>query len=246
MANNAADKWSEADTTLFLELGDYFIPEREHQFDCFSALVPTHVAHPRIVEIGCGEGVLADALLQAHPQTRYCGLDGSDAMRRTASGRLAKYGPRAELRGFDLHDAGWRQFPWHPDMIVSSLVIHHLDGPAKRQLFADLHQVLSAGGVLAIADIVLPATSPGLRLAAASWDEAVLERSERLEGSRVAFERFEDLDWNLFKDPASDPADQPSSLFDQLKWLAEAGFVNVDVHWMKAGHALFSGQKAGV
>jgi hypothetical protein len=28
---------------------------------------------------------------------------------------------------------------------------------------------------------------------------------------------------------------------EQIDWLRLVGFVNVDVHWMKAGHAIFSG-----
>ena len=37
--------------------------------------------------------------------------------------------------------------------------------------------------------------------------------------------------------------DHPSRLFDQLKWLEQAGFADVDVYWMLAGHALFGGRK---
>jgi hypothetical protein len=33
-------------------------------------------------------------------------------------------------------------------------------------------------------------------------------------------------------------------LLDQLKWLEGAGFVDVDVYWMRAGHAIFGGRKA--
>lgn len=42
---------------------------------------------------------------------------------------------------------------------------------------------------------------------------------------------------------APDPIDQPSALFDQIKWLEAAGLTSVDVHWLKAGHAIFSGFK---
>ncbi len=42
-----------------------------------------------------------------------------------------------------------------------------------------------------------------------------------------------------------DPIDKPSRLFEQLIWLEQAGFLDVDVHWMKAGHAIFGGRKAG-
>lgn len=35
----------------------------------------------------------------------------------------------------------------------------------------------------------------------------------------------------------------PSRLLDQLKWLEEAGFQQVDVYWMQAGHAIYGGEK---
>ena len=60
-----------------------------------------------------------------------------------------------------------------------------------------------------------------------------------------AFEFFQDDTWNYYSDPAPDPIDQPSALLDQLKWLEAAGLRNVDVHWLKAGHAIFSGVKPG-
>jgi tRNA (cmo5U34)-methyltransferase len=38
--------------------------------------------------------------------------------------------------------------------------------------------------------------------------------------------------------------DQPARLYDQLRWLEQAGFCDVDVFWMQAGHAIFGGRKA--
>ena len=45
-----------------------------------------------------------------------------------------------------------------------------------------------------------------------------------------------------YPDP-SDTIDKPSTLFEQLTWLAQAGFAEVDVYWVQAGHALFGGRK---
>ena len=42
------------------------------------------------------------------------------------------------------------------DLVVSALAIHHLDGAAKRALFALVHDRLGAGGVFAMADVVFP------------------------------------------------------------------------------------------
>lgn len=41
-----------------------------------------------------------------------------------------------------------------------------------------------------------------------------------------------------------DPVDKPSRLMDQLLWLEQAGWRDVDVYWMRAGHAMFGGRKA--
>ena len=66
-------------------------------------------------------------------------------------------------------------------------------------------------------------------------------RALHLDGSLAAYERFHQLGWNLYRHP--DPMDQPSRLFEQLRWMEAAGFRDVDVHWMKAGHAIWSGRK---
>jgi len=35
----------------------------------------------------------------------------------------------------------------------------------------------------------------------------------------------------------------PSTLFDQMLWMAQAGMTAIDVHWLRAGHAIFSAMK---
>ena len=62
-------------------------------------------------------------------------------------------------------------------------------------------------------------------------------------GDERAFARFEAERWNYFADPAPDPIDKPSPLARQLAWLEEAGLVRADVHWLHAGHAIFSARK---
>ena len=59
----------------------------------------------------------------------------------------------------------------------------------------------------------------------------------------AALARFRDEKWNYYADPDAHPIDQPSPLFDQLTWLAAAGFEAVDVYWMKAGQAIYGGRK---
>ncbi len=113
----------------------------------------------------------------------------------------------------------------------------------SRALFRDVYAMLADGGVFIIADMIEPATSAGRRIAADAWDEVVRQRSMELDGSTAALDFFLGEGWNTYRYFDPDDIDHPSRLFDQLKWLEQTGYVDLDVHFMHAGHALFSGWK---
>jgi hypothetical protein len=54
---------------------------------------------------------------------------------------------------------------------------------------------------------------------------------------------FEERGWNYYRLPGPDPFDKPSSVAEHLNWLHEAGFVEVDVVWMYAGHTVFTARR---
>jgi tRNA (cmo5U34)-methyltransferase len=237
-------QWGQDDSISFLEYGKFFVPDREVQIDHFVRLIPPAVDNAHIVEIGCGEGLLAAAVLEAHPNVTYSGLDGSTMMLDHAKRRLAPYGTRFEAREFQLAGRDWRQFRVPVHAFISSLVIHHLDGEQKRVLYGDLLSQLAPSGALLIADLTLPTTREGRLMAARAWDDAVRQRSLQLSGSLGPFEAFCAMGWNYYSNPAEDPIDRPSGIFHQLQWLEDVGFKDVDVFWMRAGHALFGGRKS--
>lgn len=98
--------------------------------------------------------------------------------------------------------------------IVSALAIHHLADKRKRSLLADAHALLEPGGVIANLDLVRPASS--------AQHDRFHEAIGRREG---------------------DPSDRLAPLCDQLAWLREAGFVEVDCHFKWLEMALMIGVK---
>lgn len=243
--------WDEADSREFLDGGRFFVPDREEQIAAICSLVPEPPAGggpAHLVELCCGEGLLCAALLRSFPGCRVHALDGSPAMLEASRRAAAEASPgdpagRFDAALFDLADRSWRRFPWPVDAFVSSLAVHHLDGAGKRELFADLAAALAPGGAVVLADLVEPATAEARALAAGAWDEAVRRRALDLAGNLGPYETFRAERWNFYADPEPDPADRPSPLYDQLRWLAAAGLVAVDVYWMKAGHAVFGARK---
>jgi tRNA (cmo5U34)-methyltransferase len=236
--------WGASASQTFIDYGRYFVPEREQQIETICDVVPPREGAFNILELCCGAGLLAGALLERWPDCTVYGYDGSPEMLTTAQANLKRYGARFQTLHFDLADSAWRTptFPIHA--VVSSLAIHHLDGEGKLQLFRDVYAMLESGGALVIADVIAPAHQLGSEVAAKAWDAAVRKRALAFDGDLAAFEAFERKQWNMYRYIDPDDIDKPSRLLDQLRWLEQAGFADVDVYWMLAGHAIFGGRKA--
>jgi tRNA (cmo5U34)-methyltransferase len=242
--NSTAGDWGAAASQTFIDYGRYFVPEREQQLETFCDLIPPRDEPFTILELCGGAGLLAAALLDRFPSATLYNYDGSPEMLGHARAQLASYGERFQTLRFDLADLSWRRpgFPVHA--VVSSLAIHHLDAAGKQRLFHDIYAMLEPGGVLAIADVIEAAGVSANTVAANAWDAAVRKRALEFDGNLDAFTAFEREKWNMYRYFDPDDIDKPSRLFDQLKWLEQAGFVDVDVYWMRAGHAIFGGRKA--
>lgn len=239
---NTPMPWGETDSAAFIEQGAIFTPARDEIEAALVALIPAQENEAfTAVEIGTGAGWLSEAILRAYPHASVIGLDGSPRMRQETATRLAPYGHRAEVRPFRLEEDAWLADLRDVRAFVSSLVIHHLDGAGKRALFAALHARLAPGGALLIADLVAPTSEPARRYAARSWDDDVRHQSLALTGSTAAYDEFRATQWNIFDYP--DPVDMPSPLADQLRWLADIGYVGVDAFWVRAGHAVYGGYR---
>ena len=235
--------WSEDSSQLFIDYAAYFVPERQDQLETICALIPAVPEPFHIVELCCGQGLLARMILERFPAGCVHAYDGSSTMLESARSTLQPFNGRFTLHSFDLAATDWRAFAWPVQAVVSSLAIHHLNGDQKRALYHDLYPLLNPGGALIVADLIQPAHPQAVQMAARAWDEAVRQTNRRQDGNEVAFDTFERERWNIYHYP--DPMDKPSGLYEQLRWLETAGFGAVDVYWLKAGHALYGGYKAG-
>lgn len=235
--------WSEESSQYFSDYAAYFVPDRAVQLDTICALIPAGAAPFHVVELCCGEGLLARAILKRFTGSYFHGYDGSSTMLEKTRTMLQPFSERFTVHPFDLAAAEWRSFPWPVQAVVSSLAIHHLDGDQKRALYQDLYRSLAPTGALVIADLIQPAHPAGVHVAARAWDEAVRQAALAQDGTLSAFDVFQHDHWNIYHYP--DPMDKPAGVYEQLRWLEEAGFSDVDVYWLKAGHAIYGGRKAG-
>ncbi|MCA9917170.1 MAG: class I SAM-dependent methyltransferase, partial [Anaerolineales bacterium] len=95
--------WQESDSQDFIDYGRYFVPQREAQLQMIADLIPQPTGEAHILELSCGEGLLAQTLLRRFPSVTVHGYDISPAMLEQAQLRLAHFGQRFVTRQFDLN-----------------------------------------------------------------------------------------------------------------------------------------------
>ena len=120
-------------------------PDLQEQTVRATADVDAHA----ILELGIGTGETAKRVLAAHPGAKLMAIDSSEEMLE----RARRVVPDADLRVTRLQDP----LPDGPfDLVVSALAVHHLDGPAKQDLFRRVAAVLTPGGTFVLSDVVVP------------------------------------------------------------------------------------------
>lgn len=238
------ETWRPSDTEVFTAYGNAFVPRRAEQIDTVCELL-AGIPVPHVLDLCCGEGRLAEEYLRRSPGAQVTVLDGSPEMLEAAGRRLAPFGDRWAPVRADIGASGWREGVTYGG-VMTSLAVHHLDGPDKRVLYRDVHAMLAPGGVFVMADLVEPTGSTARRIAGDHWERAVRQASRERFGGDEAAEAFEAAGWNYYRLPGPDPVDRPSSVAEHLDWLRETGFTEVDVVWMYAGHAVITGRRAVV
>jgi tRNA (cmo5U34)-methyltransferase len=237
-----AQSWTDSDTDAFARYGDAFVPRRAEQIATVCDLLGD-LPVPYVLDLCCGEGRLSEEYLRRSPANRVRLMDGSAEMLSRAEDRLSQFAGRHARVRADIADRDWRTGESYGG-VMTSLAVHHLDGPGKQELYRDIHGLLRPGGAFVMADLVEPAGPAARQLAGDQWDQSVQRASADLFGGDEAVTAFREWDWNYYRLPGPDPMDLPSSAAEHLDWLRAAGFTEVDVAWMYAGHAIFTARRA--
>jgi tRNA (cmo5U34)-methyltransferase len=190
----------------------------------------------RFLDLGCGAGAMSELMLRAGgagAESQGVLVDFSQPMLTRAAVNLADYPGRWQALTGDLNDPAWREaLPGGRfDAVVSGLAIHHLPPERKRTLFAEILALLEPGGMFVNMDYV--AIDGPLR---GLFDEEMLANALRAERESGGTRHEHEVD-------LPDDHDLPDTVEDQLRWLRDAGFQEVEVHFKWAEAAIYGGMR---
>lgn len=229
----------------FLENVRSTVPLGIEQIDVMLRLIEAARGHLRsFLDLGCGDGVLSSAIFEETPDARGCLVELSEPMLQVARHRLRAQAEGAEFVAADFLQSGWvnaltAAAPF--DAIVSGFALHAVPDERKRELFGELHSLLSPDGIFINIEHVSSAT----RWTESQWDDYMIdaifgpqpkggEGKPRAEVAREYYRREATV------------GSIHAPLEVQLDWLREAGFENVECFLKVQELAMFGGQRGEI
>jgi len=189
------------------------------QFEPFAAI--------RIIDLGCGTGTVAKRLGDKFPNSTIVCLDIASKMIEIAKYKMSG----RKNTEFIVGDFSKIEFKEPFDVVVSSLALHHIQtDEEKKEFYTKIYKVLTNSGQFLNADVVLASTDYLQNINMNRWIDYM--------NKSVPMDEIQQR-WL----PAHKTEDRPSILMEQLKWLDEIGFENVDVIWKYYNFSVYGGVK---
>ncbi len=218
----------------YLERREVLVPLLEQQEEIVRLLIERHPRPVgRFLDLGAGDGGMSAIVFAVSAQAHGLLVDNSEPMLARVGERFAESGMHWQTMRADLDDPAWlAPIPaGHHDLVISGLAIHHLPAASKRRLYREIYELLAPRGLFVNMDYV-SVVGPLRGL----FDEEMRAKALAHEHAHGGTRSAEEVD-------LEDDHDLPDSIEQQLAWLREAGFAEVETHFKWAEAAIFGGTR---
>lgn len=182
----------------------------------------------KILDIGCGTGTLAKKLKENFPLAQITCLDFSNNMINIAKDKLFQY--QDDIK-FLIGNFNGLELKNKYDVVVSCFALHHIPNDKEKiKTYKNICKNLNFGGIFITADIVLGVDNSIRHLYFQKWKDFIGQSFPK----KVIEEELL---------PKYQAGDNPSNLFNHLKWLEKSGFKDVETIWKYFNFAIWSGRK---
>jgi tRNA (cmo5U34)-methyltransferase len=203
-----------------------YIPCFDEFYSTALELIPhDSQAHIKVLDIGAGTGLLSGLVAAAFPQATITLSDISSKMLSKAQERFGS-NRNVEYLALDFINA---PIVGNYNVVISALALHHTPQDQLTSVFQKIFGALLPGGCFINADQTLGTTPENEEKYAQAWLNGAKAKGCTNRDIEVAIERMK--------------ADKTATLQDQLNWLSEVGFVQIDCWYKNYRFAVYSGQK---
>jgi len=200
------------------------IPQYLEQNRIIFDLLPEQDRGYRVLDLGCGNGVLSELVLRKYSTPHVVGFDITEGMLKAYAKKLGAYAGKFELkRGDFLKDPVGEGY----DIILAGLTLHHLTWRQRKEFYKTLGAALNRRGLFVARDIIIDQDPEVTRDHYARWKNFM-----RAQGEDPEFWYAKHME-----------KDHPVTLSDHFSWLREAGFSRAACHWRLHNFAITAAEK---
>ncbi|UCF31419.1 MAG: class I SAM-dependent methyltransferase [bacterium] len=239
MSDFSDSNWADSQFAQeYLDHAETYVPFRREMMETvrsFCSAFLSSTDKPRILDLGCGDGIMTSIVLSTCPEAVPTLVDGSQDMLDRAAERFTGRTEFSYIRATFQELAEEQVLKDTYDFAISSLAIHHLPRPDKESLYRYLYSHLGPGGHFLNLDVVLAPDDELESWYMELW-RAWVDRQRR-EG--VTDRDFSDIT-RRYQD---NPDNVPDTLDFQLDALRRVGFRQVDCYYKYGVFVIFGGRK---
>jgi tRNA (cmo5U34)-methyltransferase len=205
------------------------VPHYTQMIDALVSAIPfKNTDSINIIDLGCGTGYVSMNIKERFPNSKLTCLDFAENMIAQAKIRMNKY----RNVNFILEDIRKFEFDKKYDAVVSSLALHHLETKKdKIKFYKKIFNALEPRGIFYNADIILGSNNTLHDLYVTRWKDFMAKSlpGDEIEDTWMAKHHRED---------------RPEVLMDQMSWLNDIGFKEIDIVWKYYNFAVYGGTKS--
>ena len=218
------------------------IPQADEQIAVMLRLIEWARPEPaRVLDLGCGDGILGRAVLDRFPGAACVFADFSDEMLDLARGKLGAVAARATVVDADYGEAGWvATVAGHApfDVVVSGYSIHHQPDARKRAVYGEIFDLLTPGGLFVNVEHVASPSPPIEGL----YEEVFIDALHAFHQANGSAQSRDEVAAEFHRRPDKQ-ANILAPVEDQCAWLRALGYVDVDCFLKYFELAVFGGRK---
>jgi len=218
----------------FNEVAQNYDKQRKKLIPCFedfykiaTALAELENDSPKVLDLGAGTGLFSSYILKKYPNAHLTLIDLSEGMLEIAKKRFHHH---VDIK-YIVSDYSKFEYQERYDLVISSLSIHHLIDSEKMELYHKVYSIMNNNSIFINADQVLGNTKFLDFLYKSDWEKYI---------------EYSGLDQNEITSARErTKLDKMTTLDQQLEWLNDAGFSDVDCMYKYYNFVVMYARKMG-